>query len=212
MYRKSRVRGSQSVRWGQLFEKPCGTKDLAPCGWKPQWGAVKAQTDQANADGVHVSPGENLPLSKNGARIGNLYIDQFVNITEASGKRGIEVKLRYLNSTDAYKGFNWIQTVNTNDPIGGKPNLSIDGPQPYNPARSSDDQGTVFYDCPGRSSSKNSINWTAELSLIGKNSASNRYEILQTVKYGFSVNAAGVFTSFGPDIVSPSSFQRGALP
>src|SRR6185312_13559665 len=124
-----------------------------------------------------------------------------------TGGDGVDVKLLgEVSDPKAYPHYNWVQTVTTNQPLGGNP---MDAPYPdaaadnapyynskdnyqkYELAGVLEGGVTVFKDAPSRVYTGTPISWQANLSLVGIN-ADGSYDVLKTVSYGFTRDAAGV--------------------
>jgi RHS repeat-associated protein len=136
------------------------------------------------------------------------------------GHDGLRIRLEYADDYSSYKDFDWIQSIRTNVPLAG-------AISPYNDPNPPDDaepfywtaaekalnttrSGIKFSDGPTRDGQIN-VNWEAELSLVGKDSA-GKWEILQTLRYGFNIDAAGTVTRDPISITKPSSFQKASVP
>ncbi|MPT34415.1 MAG: hypothetical protein E2604_04850 [Flavobacterium sp.] len=129
---------------------------------------------------------------------------------------GVEIKAGYSNRSKSDSEVRWIQTIRTNDPLGG-------ASSPYNDPQPADDskpfywtdtelpnyknkegQNLIFYDRPTRSGSQNGIKWEGELSTVINKG--NEYKPAVTIRYGFETKE-GVAVPLPIEINSPSSFQ-----
>jgi hypothetical protein len=70
----------------------------------------------------------------------------------------------------------------------------------------------VFSDSPYRMPNVPGTQWEGELSIVGQVPGGSHYEILGTVKYGFSVDVNGVVVPQPITVTSPSRFQIGSVP
>jgi hypothetical protein len=121
-------------------------------------------------------------------------------------------------TADHPDGVRWIQTINTNAPLHG---LS----PPYGDFIPPADDGKPFYFTDARenatfsdnpSRSRNSVWWDATLSLVGV--AGRNITRLDSVNYGFDLDASGTLTLHGPsttgvaDIVIQGDTLRSTYP
>jgi RHS repeat-associated protein len=164
-----------------------------------------------NADKRGGTGGSNMAAGKNGITVISYYDfsdpGQYGTII-----RGVNIDLGYNNLNMDYTDFRWVQTVRTNDPMGGSSTTYTD-PRPnddnmpfyYTNAEQPDKTNVygynvIFHDMPARGASN--LYWHGELSLVGQKSG--RYSIITTLEYGFSVTN-GKFQS-EPLVFSQPSF------
>jgi hypothetical protein len=121
---------------------------------------------------------------------------------EPSG-RGIHIRVNggHPGATPEYPdGIRWIQTIDTNAPLFGQapPYVDFIPPKDDKPFYFSDamegSQGGTFSDNPSRSA--NSIRWDAALSLVGV--SGRTVTRIDSVNYGFDINASGALSLHGP--------------
>ncbi|MEI9919742.1 MAG: RHS repeat-associated core domain-containing protein [Bacteroidota bacterium] len=143
--------------------------------------------------------------------------------TFTATRNGLNVELLFKKGLlSGLADFRWIQTIRTNDPLGG-------ADPPYNDPQPPDDGKPFYWTDPeeityGRSPGSDSrfsdvpsrrptpgktIRWEGELSLVGKNSA-GRYEAVRTMRYGFKIKNGAVKLKPIRE-VRPSGFQRRTI-
>ena len=114
--------------------------------------------------------------------------------------RGIHIRVPggHPGPTADYKGgIRWMQTIRTNKPLFGQTSPYVDfiPPKDDKPFYFSDaGETSTFSDNPSRSA--NGVEWDATLSLVGvNNKAITR---IDSVNYGFDINASGTLTAHQP--------------
>lgn len=150
-----------------------------------------------------------------------------VDFVEVKG-RGVRIELEYKDKKTGLTDLRWIQTIRTNDPLGGgKPN------EPYNDPNPSDDPPgltkpfyytdaevaakahnpgeTDFLDEPKRNAGKSKIVWKGELSVVGKDAATGKYESIKNLQYGFKLRRDGTVKAIKLRDRSVSKFQKQSI-
>jgi len=137
--------------------------------------------------------------------------------------RGVHIRVNGGNPgpTPEYPdGIRWIQTIDTNAPLFGQspPYVDFIPPRDDKPFYFSDameaQQGGTFSDNPSRSA--NSIHWDASLSLAGV--SGRTVTRIDSVNYGFDINASGALALHGPsrtgisDVVIQGDTLRSEYP
>jgi hypothetical protein len=139
------------------------------------------------------------------------------------GKRGVHINVVGGNpagTPDFPDGIRWIQTIDTNAPLFGlsPPYVDFVPPADDKPFYFSDAmeaaKGGTFSDFPTRKA--NGVRWDATLSLVGV--AGRKVTRLDSVDYGFDLDASGTLTLHGPsttgvsDIVVQGDTLRSEYP
>jgi Domain of unknown function (DUF4157) len=137
--------------------------------------------------------------------------------------RGVHVRVNggHPGATPEYSdGIRWIQTIETNKPLGGQTSPYVDFAPPADdkPFYFSDameaSYGGKFSDNPSRSA--NGIRWDATLSLAGV--SGRTVTRIDSVNYGFDIDASGVLSLHGPsstgtaDVVIQGDTLRSEYP
>ena len=168
-----------------------------------------------SAEDKSLSQGGVQPVyGANGKQIGSVTV-----VTYVATAHGLQIVLGYTDSSSGLSNFNWVQTIRTNQPLGG-------ATSPYNDPQPPDDNlpfywtnaelpsytntngyNVVFVDGPQR---PGNATWQGELSVVGMNGQGG-YQALQTFTYGFDINNGKVtLQSLQPS--SPSAFQLKSIP
>jgi hypothetical protein len=117
--------------------------------------------------------------------------------------RGVHIRVTGGNpagTADFPQGIRWVQTIDTTAPLFGlsPPYVDFVPPADDKPFYFSDAmeaaQGGTFSDSPSRSA--NGVRWDATLSLVGV--AGRQVTRLDSVNYGFDIDATGALTPHGP--------------
>jgi hypothetical protein len=117
--------------------------------------------------------------------------------------RGVHIRVNggHPGPTPDYpEGIRWIQTIDTNAPLFGQspPYVDFIPPRDDKPFYFSDAlearQGGTFSDNPSRRA--NSVRWDATLSLVGV--SGRTVTRIDSVNYGFDINASGALALHGP--------------
>ncbi len=140
----------------------------------------------------------------------------------AHGTRGVgvEIKAGYNDGEEGDADARWVQTIRTNEPLGG-------ATSPYNDPQPGDDdkpfywtdselpgfkgkdgQDLIFYDRPSRSGSKDGTTWEGELSLVVKDG--DAYKPVITIRYGFDTEG-GAAKARQIIVHNPSDFQKETI-
>ena len=151
--------------------------------------------------------------------IGGKQVGSVQVFTYESTSNGLRIVLGYKDAGSGLTNFNWVQTIRTNQPLGG-------ATSPYNDPQPPDDNlpfywtnaelpsytnqngfSVIFADRPGRAGD---ASWQGELSVVGKNS-SGGYQPLQTFTYGFDIkNDTVTLQPLQPS--TPTDFQNKSIP
>lgn len=128
--------------------------------------------------------------------IGELDILQY-NSYYNGDKNGVDISLGYIDGYEGFTDFNYVQTIRTNKPLGGA-NSPYNDPQPGDDDlpfywtnaelqnfTNKDGYDVKFYDTPKRLN-ENGTWWSAELSVVGRNT-NGKYVPLYTISYGFKI-------------------------
>jgi hypothetical protein len=148
---------------------------------------------------------------------------------------GLSIELFYDNLKSKSTDFDWIQTVTTNCSLDMKL-----GNYEYNDPLQNDDYNDIektekkpfywtdsenptdnyghghsarFFDNPARFFQTNpfQVNWSAELSLVGLNLTTMKYQSMINLRYGFTINIGGVVRINSVTISPVSSFQKKSI-
>lgn len=175
------------------------------------------QTDPApnSAEDKSLNQGGVQPVyGANGKQIGSVTV-----VTYVATAHGLKIVLGYTDAGSGLSNFNWVQTIRTNQPLGG-------ATSPYNDPQPPDDNlpfywtnaelpsytntngyNVIFIDGPQR---PGNATWQGELSVVGMNGQGG-YQALQTFTYGFDINN-GKVTLQPLQPSSPSAFQSKSIP
>jgi len=134
---------------------------------------------------------------------------------------GVRLTLCYRDDNTGLSEFRWIQTIETNDPLGTDKTQYVDPQPPHKDApfytineinaKRSNVRGCdlIFYDRPTRELT-NGTYWKAELSVVGKNTA-GAYTRIQTISYGFYIENISVIRYPISYISTPSDFHLNTI-
>ncbi len=125
-------------------------------------------------------------------------------------RRGVHIRVNggQPGGTSQYPdGVRWVQTIDTNAPLFGQspPYVDFVPPKDDKPFYFSDametSQGGTFSDSPSRST--NNVRWDATLSLVGV--AGHVVTRIDSVNYGFALDASGTLSVHGPSSTGTGS-------
>lgn len=125
-------------------------------------------------------------------------------------RRGVHIRVNggQPGGTSQYPdGVRWVQTIDTNAPLFGQspPYVDFVPPKDDKPFYFSDametSQGGTFSDSPSRKA--NNVRWDATLSLVGV--SGHAVTRIDSVNYGFALDASGALTVHGPSSTGAGS-------
>ena len=125
-------------------------------------------------------------------------------------KHGVSI---YLENNSADMSNRWVQTIDTSVPLGGNSTYYVD-PRPADDSKPfyyTDEERKLgcanFSDSPARSIPQgDDTTWTAILSEVKVDG--NDIIILDTIKYGFTINEKGVVTPLDPQPVTKAEIRK----
>ncbi|MFH6945048.1 RHS repeat-associated core domain-containing protein [Flavobacterium sp. FlaQc-50] len=175
-------------------------------------GAVTGLVVSGLNHAVHKMGSSVRVYDKDGDYVGRIKVLKYKNTGN-----GVEIELGFKAARNSkYTNYNWVQTVRSNQPLGGTSQTYTD-PRPnddnlpfyYTNSELAGQTNTSrgfnieFYDSPNRGGIRNSW-WKGELSLVGK--FNNAYHELHTFSYGFDMRNYQSFV--GPLMtITPSKRQ-----
>jgi hypothetical protein len=119
--------------------------------------------------------------------------------------RGVHTRVPGGNpagTPDFPDGIRWIQTIDTNAPLGGRSSPYVDYIPPADDGKpfyfTDARENATFSDNPSRSA--NGVRWDAMLSLVGVRGRT--VTRLDSVKYGFAIDGSGALSLSGPSATS----------
>jgi RHS repeat-associated protein len=154
--------------------------------------------------------------------VGSTYNGLSISKYDAHTTRGIgiEIQAGYNDGKEGDLDVRWVQTIRTNNPLGGATSPYND-PQPPDDAKpfywtdaelpdykNKGGQDLIFYDRPTRSASKDGVTWEGELSAVIN--SGDGYKPVVTIRYGFETKG-GVAVPSKVIVNTPSDFQNKTI-